>query len=204
MTPHHRSVDPEPLHHLVTLSHGDSSVNPEFHPPRRLDSLPGPAGHFPSGSSASRFASLSSLRDGREVVTVQGPLLRSVNCAPGLHEDYGPSVRHPPQVRGQVSPLPGRLAHPGLSRNRLLSVKGQTPIELEGSPLGGESSRPSSAPVRHKVVQCHLGLSMLPHSGDRVGVGPSPGGSRSAGPQVASSPPSSVLCRSGGACVLQG
>ena len=85
-----------------------------------------------------------SLRDAREVVTVQGPQLRSVNRAPGLHEDYGPSVRHPPQVQGQVSPLPGRLAHPGLSRNRLLSVKGQTPINLEGSLLGGESSRPSS------------------------------------------------------------
>ena len=28
---------------------------------------------------------------------------------------------------------------------------------------------------------------MSPHSGDRVGVGPSPGGSRSAGPQVTSS-----------------
>ena len=187
VAPHHRSVDPERLHHLVTLSHGDSSVNPEFHPPRRLDSLPGPAGHLPSGSSASRFASLSSLRDGREVITVQGPLLRSFNRAPGLHEDYGPSVRHPPQVRGQVTPLPGRLAHPGLSRNRLLSVKGQAPIELEGSPLSGESSRPSSAPVHHEVVQCHLGRSMLPHSGDRVGVGPSPGGSRSAGPQVTSS-----------------
>ena len=106
---------------------------------------------------------------------------------PGLHEDYGPSVRHPPQVRGQVTPLPGRLAHPGLSRNRLHSVKGQAPIELEGSPLGGKSSRPSSAPVHHEVVQCHLRRSMSPHSGDRVGVGPSPGGNRSAGPPVTSS-----------------
>ena len=42
---HHRSVDPEPIHHLVTLSHGDSSVSPEFHPPGHLDSLSRPAGH---------------------------------------------------------------------------------------------------------------------------------------------------------------
>ena len=41
VAPHHRSVDPERLHHLGTLPHGDSSVSPEFHPPRRLDDLPG-------------------------------------------------------------------------------------------------------------------------------------------------------------------
>ena len=47
VAPHHRSVDPERLHHLVALPHGDSSVSPEFHPPRRLDDLPGPAGRIP-------------------------------------------------------------------------------------------------------------------------------------------------------------
>ena len=54
------------------------------------------------------------------------------------------------------------------------------------SPLGGESPCPSSAPVHHGVVQCHRGRSKLPQSGDRVGMDPSPGGSRSAGPQMAS------------------
>ena len=81
VAPHHRSVDPERLHHLVALPHGDSSVSPEFHPPRRLDDLPGPAGRIPSGSSSSRFASLPSLRGSREVVPVQGPLFRSYNRA---------------------------------------------------------------------------------------------------------------------------
>ena len=57
VAPHHRSVDPERLHHLVALPHGDSSVSPSFHPPRRLDDLPGPAGRLPSGSSSSRFVS---------------------------------------------------------------------------------------------------------------------------------------------------
>ena len=56
-----------------------------------------------------------------------------------------------------------------------------------GSPLGGEASRPPSAPVHHGVVQCHRGRSKSPQSGDRVGMDPSPGGSRSAGPQMASS-----------------
>ena len=62
LAPHHRSVDPEPLRHLVTLPHGDSSVSPELHSSRRLDDLPGPARRVSSGSSSSRFASFSSLR----------------------------------------------------------------------------------------------------------------------------------------------
>ena len=56
-----------------------------------------------------------------------------------------------------------------------------------GTPLGGESPCPSSAPVHHGVVQCHSGRSKSPQSGDRVGMDPSSGGSRSAGPQMASS-----------------
>ena len=100
LTPQHRPVDPERVHHLVTLPHGDSSVSPEFHPSRRLDDLPGPARRLPSGTSSPRFASLPSLRGRREVFPIQGPLLRSYDRASSLHEDYGTSVRHPPQARG--------------------------------------------------------------------------------------------------------
>ena len=145
VAPHHRSVDPERLHHLVALPHGDSSVSPSFHPPRRLDDLPGPAGRLPAGSSSPRLASFSSLCGSREVVPIQGPLLRSYNRAPSLHEDYGPSFRHPPQVRGQDASLPGRLAHPGLYRTRLSTIEGQAPVNLHrtwhpGQPHGVVSS----------------------------------------------------------------
>ena len=130
LAPHHRFVDPERLHHLVTLPHGDSSVSPEFHPSRRLDDLPGPARRVSSGSSSSRFASFSSLRGRREALPVQGPLLRSYDRTSSLHEDYGTSVRHPPQAWGQDASLPGRLAHPGLFKDRLSSVEGQAPVSL--------------------------------------------------------------------------
>ena len=155
VAPHHRSVDPERIHHLVTLPHGDSSVSPEFHPHRRLDDLPGPAGRISSGSSASRFASFPSLRGSREALPVQGPLFRSYNRASSLHEDYGTSVRHPPQARGQDASLPGRLAHPGLYRNRLHSVKGQAPISLQRTRHPGQlqevvsSSHSVSSVLRH-------------------------------------------------------
>ena len=55
-----------------------------------------------------------------------------------------------------------------------------------GSPLGRESSHSSPSPVHHGVVQRHRRRPKSPKSGDRVRMDPSPGGSRSAGPQVAS------------------
>ena len=159
VAPHHRSVNLERLRHLVTLPHGDSSVSPKFHPPRQLDDLPGPAGRIPSGSSASRFASLPSFRGSREVVPVQGPLFRSYNRAPSLHENYGTSVRHPPQVRGQDASLPGRLAHPGLYRKRLHSVKGQAPINLHRTWHSGQP---------HEVVSSSHSVTSVLRHGDSV------------------------------------
>ena len=157
--PHHRSVDPESLRHLVALPHGDSSVSPELHPPRRLDDLPGPARRVSSGSSSSRFASLSSLRGGREALPIQGPLLRSHDHASSLHEDYGTSVRHPPQAWGQDASLPGRLAHPGLFRNRLSSVEGQAPGSLYRTWHPGQP---------HEVVSSSLSVHSLLGHGDPI------------------------------------
>ena len=78
--------------------HGDSIVSPLFHLPRRLDGLSGSAGRLPAGSYSSRFASLSLLRGAKKDVPVRGPLLRSHNLTPRLHEDYGSHFRHPSQV----------------------------------------------------------------------------------------------------------
>ena len=159
LAPHHRSVDPELLRHLVALPHGDSSVSPELHPPRRLDDLPGPARRVSSGSSSSRFASFSSLRGGREALPIQGPLLRSHDRASSLHEDYGTSVRHPPQAWGQDASLPGRLAHPGLFRNRLSSVEGQAPVSLCRTWHPGQP---------HEVVSSSLSVHSLLGHGDSI------------------------------------
>ena len=159
VAPHHRSVDPERLHHLGTLPHGDSSVSPEFHPPRRLDDLPEPARCLSSGSSASRFASFPSLRGSRKDLPVQGPLFRSYNRASSLHEDYGTGVCHPPQARGQDASLPGRLAHPGLYGNRLSSVKGQAPISLQRTRHPGQ--------LQEVVSSAHSVSSVLRH-GDSI------------------------------------
>ena len=179
LAPHHRFVNPERLHHLVTLPRGDSSVSPEFHPSRRLDDLPGPARRVSSGSSSSRFASFSSFRGRREALPVQGPLLRSYDRTSSLHKDYGTSVRHPPQAWGQDASLPGRLAHPGLFKDSLSSVEGQAPVSLYRTWHPGQSHEVVSGSLSvHSVLghgdsfsalycSSHTSTSQQPHSTDR-------------------------------------
>ena len=54
------------------------------------------------------------------------------------------------------------------------------------TPLGGGSPCPSPSAVHLGLIQCHSGRPQSPQSGDRVRMDPSSGGSRSAGPQMAS------------------
>ena len=159
VAPHHRPIDPERLRHLVSLPHGDSTVSPSFHPSGRLDGLPGPAGRLPAGSGSSRFASLSSLRGRRKDVPVQGPLLRSDDRAPSLHEDYGPSFRHPPQVWSQDAPLPGQLANPGLFGDRLSRIEGQAPDNLHRTWHPGQP---------HEIVSSSHSITSVSRHGDSV------------------------------------
>ena len=159
VAPHHRPVDPERLRHLVSLPHGDSTVSPSFHPSGRLDGLPGPAGRLPAGSCSSRFASLSSLRGRGKDVPVQGPLFRSHNRAPSLHENYGSRFRHPPQVWGQDASLPGRLAHPGLFGARLFTVEGQAPDNMHRTWHPGQP---------HEIVSSSHSITSASRHGDSV------------------------------------
>ena len=151
---HHRPVDPERLRHLVSLPYGDSTVSPSFHPSGRLDGFPGPA-----GSCSLRFASLSSLRGRGKDVPVQGPLFRSHDRAPSLHEDYGSRFRHPSQVWGQDASLPGRLAHPGLTAARLFAVEGQAPDSMHRTWHPGQL---------HEIVSSSHSITSVSRHGDSV------------------------------------
>ena len=157
-------IDLSSLNDYITSSHfhmeTPRSVQSSIRPGDWMISLdPGPAGRIPSGPSSSRFASLPSLRGSREVVPVQGPLLRSYDRTPSLHKDYGPSVRHPPQVRGQDASLPGRLAHPGLYRNRLHTFEGQAPVNLHQTWHPGQP---------HEVVSSSHSVTSVFRHGDSV------------------------------------
>ena len=159
VAPHHRPFDPERLRHLVSLPYGDSTVRPSFHPSGRLDDFPGPAGRLPAGSCSSLFASFSSLRGRGNDVPVQGPLFRSHDRAPSLHEDYGSRFRHPPQVWGQEASLPGRLAHPGLFGARLFTVEGRAPDSMHRTWHPGQL---------HEIVSSSHSITSVSRYGDSV------------------------------------
>ena len=159
LAPHHRPVDPDRLRHLVSFPYGDSTVSPSFHPSGRLDGFPGPAGRLPAGSCSSRFESLPSLRGKGKDVPVQGPLFRSDDRAPSLHEDYGSRFRHPSQVWGQDASLPGRLAHPGLFGASLFTVKGQAPDSMYRTWHPGQP---------HEIVSSSHSITSVSRHGDSV------------------------------------
>ena len=76
VAPHHRPAYPEHLHRISAISHGDSSVRPSPHSPRRLDDLLGSSGRIPPDSDPSGIASVSSLHHDRSLLSVQGAVLR--------------------------------------------------------------------------------------------------------------------------------
>ena len=77
---HHKPIHPELLHCFSAISHGDSSVRPPFHSPRRFDDLLRSSGRIPPSSDPSGIASVSSLHHGRSLLSVQGAVLRADNC----------------------------------------------------------------------------------------------------------------------------
>ena len=155
-------IDLSTLNDYVTSSHfhmeTPQSVLCSIRPGNWMVSL-GPAGRLPAGSCSSRFASLSSLRGRGKDVPVQGPLFRSHNRAPSLHENYGSRFRHPPQVWGQDASLPGRLAHPGLFEARLFTVEGQAPDSMHRTWHPGQP---------HEIVSSSHSVTSVSRHGDSV------------------------------------
>ena len=133
VAPHHRPVYPEHLHRFSAISHGDSSVRPPFHSPRRLDDLLRSSGCIPPGSDPSRIASVSSLHHGRSLLSVQGVVLRADNCPSGLYTADGFNICHSPSLRYQDAQISRRLVDSSRIQNRLSPGEGQAPSSVRGA-----------------------------------------------------------------------
>ena len=133
VAPHHRPVHPEHLHRIPAISHGDQSVRPSFHSPRRLDDLLRSSGRVPPGSGPSGIASVSSLHHGRSLLSVQGAVLQVDNCPSGLYKADGSNIRHSPSLRYQDAQIPGRLADSSRIQDHLSPGEGQAPASVRGA-----------------------------------------------------------------------
>ena len=139
VAPHHRPIHPEHLHRIPAISHGDSSVRPSLHLPRRLDDLIRSSGRIPPGSGPSGIASVSSLHHGRSLLSVQGAVLRVDNCPLGLYKADGSNIRHSPSLRYQDAQIPRRLADSSRIQDHLSPGEGQAPASVRGAGTTSQS-----------------------------------------------------------------
>ena len=128
-----RPVYPEHLHRFSAISHGDSSVRPPFHSPRRLDDLIRSSGRIPPGSDPSGIASVSSLHHGRSLLSIQGAVLRADNCPSGLYTADGSNIRHSTSLRYQNAQISRRLVDSSRIQDRLSPGEGQAPSSVRGA-----------------------------------------------------------------------
>ena len=133
VAPHHRPVHPEHLHRIPAISHGDSSVRPSFHLPKRLDDLLRSSGRIPPGSGPSGIASVSSLHHGRSLLSVQGAVLWVDNCPSGLYKADGSNIFHSPSLWYPDAQIPGRLADSSRIQDHLSPGEGQAPASVRGA-----------------------------------------------------------------------
>ena len=106
---YHRSLHPEPVGGEDAFSDGDCPVGSPLGAEERLDGLNRSEGRLPSDSDSPIESQVSQVRSWREGLVVQGPLLRSVHGATGVHVGHGSCVRFPPVRRSDASSS-GRLA----------------------------------------------------------------------------------------------
>ena len=185
LAPHHRPVYPEHLHRFSAISHGDSSVHPPFHSPRRLDDLLRSAGRIPPSSDPSGIASVSLLHHGRSLLSVQGAVLRADNCPSGLYTSDGSNICHSPSLRYQDAQISRRLVDSSRIQDRLYPGEGQAPSSVRGAgttsqfqevvldPISGHDLSRHADPVSsvrcktdrdkgRKSPQDHRGVSFIP------------------------------------------
>ena len=107
VAPYRRPIHPEHLHRIPAISHGDSSVRPSLHPPRRLGA--------------------------RSPLSVQGAVLRANNCPSGLYMADGSTIRHSPSLQYPDARMPRRLADSSRIQDHLSTGGGRAPASVRGA-----------------------------------------------------------------------
>ena len=197
VAPHHRPVYPEHLHRISAISHGDSSVRPPFHSPRRLDDLLRSAGRIPPSSDPSGIASVSSLHHGRSPLPVQGAVLRADNCPSGLDKADGSNICHSPSLRYQDAQISRRLVDSCRIQDHLSPGEGQAPSSVRGAGITSQFQEVILDPISgHDVCRHADPVSSVRCETDRDKGSESPQHHR--GVSFVPRPPSSSLASSSG------
>ena len=193
----HRSLAPQQVGGALPFSNGDCPVCSPVSPARGLDGIPGPPGCLPPGSGTSSFSPLPEVLCGGCGVPVSRPVLRALNGPSGFHPRHGSCIFDNASSRFSSPLIPRRLVSPGLHLPGTSASEGLSPLAVSSPRHHSESFEELFGP------DSDSGLSRDDaHNFSFEGFPDREAGSEVVPPS--SAPPSSVLCRSGGACVLQG
>ena len=197
VAPHHRPVYPEHLHRISAISHGDSSVRPPFHSPRRLDDLLRSAGRIPPSSDPSGITSVSSLHHERSPLPVQGAVLRADNCPSGLYKADGSNICHSPLLQYQDAQISRRLVDSRRIQDHLSPGEGQAPSSVRGAGITSQFQEVVLDPISGHDLSRHADpVSSVRCKTDRDKGSESPQHHR--GVSFVPGPPSSSLASSSG------
>ena len=111
---------------------------------------------------------MAPFRFGRNSSSAQSPLLRVVNYPAGLHQSLRDSVGLGPRPGGSSSPVPGRLAGPGLYRGQSQTARPEPSISVQ-LPWGSTQQRkvrpqPITVGGVSRHDHRHSGCPSLPYS----------------------------------------
>ena len=126
----HRSLTPQRLGGALQFSHGDCPVRSPVSPSGGLDGIPGPPGCLPPGSGSSSLSPLPEVLRGGCGVPVSGPVLRPLLGPSGVHPRHGSCIVDYASPRFSSSPLPRRLASPGLHLPGISAGEGLSPLAV--------------------------------------------------------------------------
>ena len=97
---------------------GNCLLGPPLSEEGRLPGLYRPEGHILPNTRPRLLQEMAPFRFERDGSSFQGPVLRVIDCPAGLHQSLRDSVGLVPRPWGSSSPVPGRLAGPGLYRGQ--------------------------------------------------------------------------------------
>ena len=109
---------------------GDCSVRSPISPSGGLDGVPGSPGCLPPGSGLSSFSPLPEVLRGGCGLSVSGPVLRPFFGPSGFHPRHGSYILNYASPRISSSPLPRRLASPGLHLPGTSASEGLPPLAV--------------------------------------------------------------------------
>ena len=147
---------------------GNCHLSPPLSEERRLPGLCRPEGRVLPDTRPRLLQEMAPFCFERDGPSIQGPVLRIIDCLAGLHQSLRDSVGLGPRPWSSSSPVPGRLAGPGLYRGQIQTAHPgpSIPVQLPRGSTQQREVRPQPVTVggvsRHD--HRHSGCPNLPYT----------------------------------------